>query len=321
MSSHRKRKRNSAACDLHVVLPTATPTQLAVRQLLDRLHSIGYSTAALTHTIYGRPRIDQDKATAVLPSSLWQGHPVRVLRRLHAVVENMADLAAFSDPTLQSTLLQEYDIVSVSPRNDTCLLQAYESSAFDIITLEPSMALAVARTSLPSSSSTTSAKMMTLEIPYAQAILQKTVRKSWVALGQSLSTTLSLNRKNVRVVFASGDRTYQERDVGGLALRSPGDLVNLAQAVMGFPNTVATNVCVGVEESAEKRRFGEFSKIQAVYRSSELEKQVEKKELTSNADGPVVTKSKVEKEDSKVSQTEEDQSSSHQEVEDGFIAL
>ena len=249
-----------------------------IRQLLTRLKATGYSTVALTHVVYGRPRALQDSAETILPRQLWEedGSKVdlTVIRRLHAVVENLSDLSAFTTTTTTSStttsssssfeasvLLQGYDLVSVSPRTDGTFQEACAgATAVDIITIDY---YSTGRGGLPFKMRSADIQAAinrgaVFEIPYGPAILQKSHRRAMIQACRELQMA-SLGLKP-RIILSSGPRIFEERDIGAMTLRIPGDIVNLAKTVLRFDNRTFPHVCgqagrVAVEHG-NQRRFG-----------------------------------------------------------------
>ena len=124
-----------------VVVPKGSQikVQLQVKEIIDRLASTGFTQMALVHTIYGRPKPTEDRAEVALPSSLWASthNKIRILRRLHVVLENQSDVGIYVINGPSESLLNEYDLISLSPRNESTFQAACASaSAADIITLD-----------------------------------------------------------------------------------------------------------------------------------------------------------------------------------------
>ena len=329
--SHRKRKRDGSsrgdgAYDLHLVLPNAascdTPTKVMVSQLLDRLQSTGYQTVALTHTVYGRPRPADDIASKALPAELWGDRSdVNVIRRLHAVIENLSDLGCYTAESSQD-IYHEYDIVSVAPRNDDSFQEACRSAtAAEIITLDYSSA----RGGLPfriraADVQAATARGAIFEICYAPSILHKNLRKSIISCCRELQMA-GLGTK-FRLIMSSGDRVYEERDIGPIALRMPEDIVNIAKTVLQFDGKCSSAVCgeagLAAIESGQRRRFKD-SAAEKVYLYIEGSEKADKVNGVSvqpgrNAIAPVAS---TERDDDKAKQDLDEEN----QAEDGFIAF
>lgn len=361
--SAKKRRRTSQTeqagpCDLYVVLPHTTtaegPIPLVVDQLFTRLENIGYQTVALTHTIYGRPRATDDQAEKVLPSSLWdmrcpqssKRRSLQAVRRLHAVIENTSDLSIYNvfltmgditsgdSSNAAALLLKDYDLVSVSPRNDATFAQTCSSAkAVDIITLD----YFSTRGGLPFNIRPVDVQLATargavFEVPYAPAILHKAHRKAWIQACRALQVA-SLGIK-VKVLVSSGSRLMDGRDVSAMALRSPEDLVNLAKTVMCFDGPVAAEVNKGTAYFAMNRignrSFGS-SRVVDVYlddgkddkRSKRADQASLSQENESTKEGEEMTDAKppasLENQQKQVDKSEAGEGSDK--FEDGFIAF
>jgi ribonuclease P/MRP protein subunit RPP1 len=292
----------SAACDLMVLLPQETSsqleTQLLIKEIMDRLASTGFTHIALTHTIYGRPRTAEDRADTALPESLWQSlsemtantgklaaeeppikkrkssnnknPPIRVLRRLHAVIENLSDVGIYLTNGPHASLLQEYDLISISPRTEAAFQSACASAtSADIITLDYTAGRGGLRLPFkirPGDVKAVVERGAAFEIPFAPALLHGKQRKALVQTCRELQMT-SLGFKP-RILFSSGDRTMDESDVGAMALRTPGDLINLLQAVFQFDAKTSYAALgssgIKVLKRARERRWGK-SDVADVY--------------------------------------------------------
>lgn len=219
-NSRRRQSSSSTATnhqDLFIPVPTKGPIAFYIRSIANRLQSIGYQTIALTYTTYGTPPSSQ-VASDVLPDTLFPIHPttsnnnnnkttkenslkqlqlqpqtsslsfttttnnpIQCKRRLHAVVESVSDVEIFSTKSSTTTWLDTYDLVSIAPRNQATFRQACLASHIDIITLD----YATIRGGLPYTITSTDIQaIMTrgivLEIPYAAAILQPTLRPYYI---------------------------------------------------------------------------------------------------------------------------------------------
>jgi RNase P subunit p30 len=304
----------SGKCDLFIAMPsrssqsTATlPVALLIKQLLDRLEATGFSHVALTHIVYGTPRVDQgDCAETAIPSALWkQEQPqnsnatapqtrrrkIQVLRRLHAIVENAADVGFYAARKEQDVVLQDYDLISLAPRNEAAFLAACTSAtACEIITLDYSNSNSSSRSGsgngLPFRIRAPAIKaamerMVRFEVLYAPAILHANQRRFIIQASREFlmaSRSLSRREKERSIIFSSGDRrrllkveigskrggssasNSNNADVGALALRTYGDLRNLFETVLGFDDHVVASALstagLGAIQQGHVRRFG-----------------------------------------------------------------
>ena len=307
MEATTSTRRN--ACDFMVLLPTTKQasklqSRLIIKEIMDRLVSTGFTHVALTHTIYGRPKPTEDRVNMAIPESLWMEAivtnasttatvaksngkacneparkrnkttpPIKVLRRLHVVLENLSDVGAYvvsSSSTAPSSigepsfadLIREYDMVSISPRNETVFQSICKSTMVaDIITLDYTAGRGGLRLPYkirPIDIKSLVERQVTVEIPFAPALLNNKQRKGLVQTCRELQMA-SLGIKP-NVLFSSGDRTFEDADVGAMAFRTPGDLSNLMQSVLGFDAAVSQKAlgesAIAVLTRAGKRRFG-----------------------------------------------------------------
>lgn len=240
-------------------------TQIITRQIIERLVNTGYTHVALVHTVYGRPHDERDRADVTLPSSLWSTEEVntegnqgagnkegkklaspkiQVLRRLHAVIENVSDVGYFSATNIgpSEALLREYDIVSLCPRNDATFQAACSTpTVAQIITLDYTGGRGGVQLPYKIRSPDVLAaveKSVVWELPYAPAILDVDKRKALIKTCRELQMAhLNIPKRNFRILFSSGDRIQNNRldgDVGDMALRTPDDLINVLQTVCRF---------------------------------------------------------------------------------------
>eukprot|EP00534_Pseudo-nitzschia_fraudulenta_P005646 CAMPEP_0201188312 /NCGR_PEP_ID=MMETSP0851-20130426/135201_1 /ASSEMBLY_ACC=CAM_ASM_000631 /TAXON_ID=183588 /ORGANISM="Pseudo-nitzschia fraudulenta, Strain WWA7" /LENGTH=302 /DNA_ID=CAMNT_0047473915 /DNA_START=225 /DNA_END=1129 /DNA_ORIENTATION=- len=264
---------NKEYCDLMVTLPGAAGTpgverKLLVREVKDRLESTGFTHMALTHTIYGRPRPGEDRAATALPASLWSAtggatgdgggrnqratkkrrpagesspggthrdrrREIKVLRRLHVVVENQSDMGLYLSNGPQEELLNGYDIVSIGPTNEATFRSACSSATMaDLITLDyTGRGLKLPYKIRQADVAAATRRGAAFEIPVAPALLRPNQRKNLVHACQELKNGC-LAAGDAVVVVSSGDRVLGGSDAGALALRTPGDLANLCKTVL-----------------------------------------------------------------------------------------
>lgn len=229
--SKKRRRRNtptinhndassSSVLDLWIPLPKDSAV-IHVQEIRRRLAETGFTHMGVTHTVFGAPKKDQDEAATALPDSLWLGSQtskakkakaqpesaqsqtspssaVKVLRRLHAVLENQSDVAFYtkrnvttdhynssSNSSAQATrMLQDYDLVSISPRNDgTFQSVCRTANAADIIVLDYTSGRGGVQLPFkirPVDVKAALARKAVFEIPYAPAILNRNQRKGLI---------------------------------------------------------------------------------------------------------------------------------------------
>lgn len=344
-------QKSGIACDLMVVLPknvTTLTSQLLIKDVMMRLSLTGFTHMALTHTIYGRPKPVDDKATTTIPESLWKipaggeakeparkkrksssqdlepssavDPPIKVLRRLHAVVENISDVGCYLSNGPDAELLNEYDILSIAPRNDATFQAVCASAtAADIITLDYSSNRGLKLPFKIRSSDVQAVvdRKAAFEINFAPALLKPKYRKALIQTCRELQMA-SLGKKPI-VLFSSGDRTVEDSDVGSMALRLPGDLSNLMQALLHFDPTTASRAvgpaAMDVLRRAEDRRWGKTDVVNVSIGGARSVPTEESKTLDAeNAKLPEATT---------IPPTTQDASSDDDEggLEDGFISM
>ena len=272
------------ACDMMVLLPSDVSdfqSKLQIKEIMDRLASTGFSHMALTHTIYGRPRPTEDRANVAIPTSLWSQEKdedkkesttkkrktsefhspnICILRRLHAVLENLSDVGVYLSNSSYSALLNEYDIVSVSPRNEATFQSACASAtAADIITLDYTIrGMRLPYRIRPADVKAVANRNAAFELTFAPALLNGKQRRALVQTCRELQNS-SLEKKPY-ILFSSGNRAREDSDAGALALRMPGDLTNLLHSVLHFDPSTASKAVgaygLAVLKRAEDRRWG-----------------------------------------------------------------
>lgn len=276
-----------------------------VARLLDRLHELGYAQVALTHTVYGRPKPEVDAATQALPASLWRqstaSKKIHVLRRLHIVVETLADTGLYTSAALTDsnaeihTLLREYDLVSLQPRNDACFQAACAACssnngsnvAFDILTLD-NVNCKLRATDVKNATVVNGGTV--LEILYAHAVVNHSTsnkpRRAFVQTCRMLhNASQHVNRRASfaanHILVSSGPRLIEnaaistsEADAGPRALRSSGDVVNLVETVGGLKIGPCNKAAaMAVLNRAHQRKLGIIGNNSSSSRRSTSEKQ------------------------------------------------
>jgi RNase P/RNase MRP subunit p30 len=269
--------------------------QLIMKQLVERLASIGYTTIAFSHVVYGRLRPDDSvESISQLPVSathkrgdldessigsetdihMSKGNThsnIRIVKRLHAIVENSSDVGVYSNTNATESastlsLLQEYDLVSLAPRNDVSFQLACSASEADIVTLDYTAGRGGVQIPFrirPADVRAVVERGAAFELHYAPALLNVQQRKALVQTARSLQMASTGIRPKPRILFSSGDRTITgDVDMGPMALRSPGDLINLMQTVLGVEATTAHDAmrssAIKVLERGPRRQAGQL---------------------------------------------------------------
>ena len=281
-----------ASCDLGVIMPktnSKVKAHLILGEIKERLAATGFTHMALAHTIFGRPRPLEDAADKAIDESLLYDEnsssknakessepdpkkqkvvslkaQIRVYRRLHAVLESLSDVGAFGTNSQHADLINAYDLVSVSPRNDATFQSACASATnVDIITLDYTAGRGALKLPFRIRSAdlkSAAQRNIAFEIPFAPALLNTKQRKALVQTCREFQNA-SLGVK-ARLIFSSGERTtLEETDAGAMVLRSPGDLTNLINTVFGFDPKIANEsirtTALEAMSFARRRRFGE----------------------------------------------------------------
>lgn len=205
---------------------TAKQTTLAV---LNHLKKCGYVKCALTHTVYGRPKDPEDLANNAIPKSIYASASITVLRRLHVIVETLADIGLFASGAQSpiANILKEYDIISLAPRNAAALDAACRTEV-DIVSMDYH-----SMHSVPFRWKRHEIRLLVrngtrFEIPYAPALLDAKARRNLMILCSDAVT------KAPNILLSSGPRISNGDDVGPQALRRPGDMLNFAHVIMGL---------------------------------------------------------------------------------------
>eukprot|EP00544_Gedaniella_sp_CCMP2646_P010265 CAMPEP_0202484734 /NCGR_PEP_ID=MMETSP1361-20130828/3724_1 /ASSEMBLY_ACC=CAM_ASM_000849 /TAXON_ID=210615 /ORGANISM="Staurosira complex sp., Strain CCMP2646" /LENGTH=327 /DNA_ID=CAMNT_0049113449 /DNA_START=287 /DNA_END=1270 /DNA_ORIENTATION=- len=272
-----------------------------MKQLVERLASIGYTTIAFSHVVYGRPRPD-DSVESILQLNIATTHKrgdldessigaatgnhmskgnthsnIRTVRRLHAIVENSSDVGVYSNTNATEnaatlSLLQEYDLVSLAPRNDVSFQLACSASEADIVTLDYTAGRGGVQIPFrirPADVRAVVERGAAFELHYCPALLNVQQRKALVQTARLLQVASTGVRPKPRILFSSGGRTITgDVDMGPMALRSPGDLINLMQTVLGVEATTAQNAmrssAIKVLERGARRQTGQLQSRFAV---------------------------------------------------------
>ena len=202
---------------------------------------------------------------------------IRIVHRLHAVVENLSDVGAFSKTDASEnnatlSLLREYDLISLAPRNDATFQAACLASEVDIVTLDYTAGrggIQIPFRIRPVDVKAVVERGAAFELHYAPALLNIPQRKALVQAARSLQMASVGIRPKPRLVFSSGNRIVTgEVDMGAMALRSPGDLINLLQAVLGLDSSVSHDAlgasATSVLERGRLRKLEQLDRCNAI---------------------------------------------------------
>lgn len=305
--------RQKPYCDLLVLLPNLSSnapevkiqSQLLMMQLVERLASTGYTTMAFCNVVYGSPKkqdsvesilklpaarkretdeslesdgdTQQRKRAAKRSRAETDNHGMKIVQRLHAVVENLSDVGAYSNTNAAEnaatvSLLQEYDLVSLAPRNDATFQAACLASEADVVTLDYTAGRGGVQLPFrvrPSDVKAVVQRGAAFELPYAPALLNVSKRKALVQAARSLQMASVSVRPKPRLLCSSGDRSIVgDEDMGAMALRSPGDLINLLQVVLGLDASVSHDAlgasATQILERGRLRRLGQLESFEMI---------------------------------------------------------
>ena len=272
-SNHRKKrprsnnnkntKKKKCYYDLMVPLPTsggASERLLKLQHTLKRLETLGYHGVALTNTVFGAPKAsDEDTAVAFpeIPSS--KSSSLKILKRLHCVVENASDIGHFT--TTDNRFAKNYDLVSLSPRNDAAFQAACATAKHvDIITLDYYNNNNHNIRIRPQDIKNAIRLGLTFEILYGPSVVlsnqnsNNNARKLLIQTARVFQTASigcgSSTSKQKMLVLSSGATDF-------MTLRSSDDMKNVMEVVLGFPTDTSSGAmsvsCQGVLERARNR--------------------------------------------------------------------
>jgi RNase P/RNase MRP subunit p30 len=222
--------RRSIYYDMMVLLPRdadKTSRTIKFRDVITRLYDLGYSEIALVHQIHGiPPALSADqvfKPYEALICEFMKGRASRIktYRRLHAVVESISDMSYFSN--LDSTMLNAFDIISLSASNEEIFQSICCSNSADIITLDYTKG----GLPFPLRSNYVQAALqrnIAMEILYSPSIHHISHRKSLIQTVQAVENASRGNK--LKVIVSSGG------DVS--TFRIPGDVSNFLSVLAGL---------------------------------------------------------------------------------------
>ena len=247
--------------------------------MIQRFENTGYSAIAFSHTIYGCKSIhsiNDFASTAIsLPNTnhthkkrkresdnpenhyndtLLTNTKISILRRLNIVMEEASDLQHFTTSSTDDddassknkakrNVFQSYDLVAISPQNDTVFAAActcpHRIFGRNII-LSLDYTCGRGGVQLPyklkrSLIQSAVRNGIIFEIPYAPAIVDVSKRKALIQTIMKFHTTSIGLQPHLMV--CSGSRHSSSsggKDASTMALRTPGDLINLLHTILGF---------------------------------------------------------------------------------------
>jgi len=196
----------------------------------------------------------------------------RILKRLNVVLEQVSDLTYYSLPLYAKSntptsihsnnstknpyheFLKEYDIIAISPRNDTVFSTLCTTAHllwFHVLTLDYTTGRGGVQLPFTIKSSPVSSAIshgITFDVPYSPAIMDSNKRKAFVQAVKQFQTAVMAKTSSctLPLVLCSGSRRRNmsssggiQDDVGPMALRQPGDLRNFCKVVLGLSDAMA----------------------------------------------------------------------------------
>ncbi len=224
--------------------------------LIRRLRDTGYSVIALSHLIKGKFNPDRDSATKAVPWNfdpssyskygIHDGKKMKIFKRLNVNIEaDFGDFCSNVATDTVTTALKTYDIIAMSPQNETSFTSICTMSNLfycDIITLDYTSGRGGIQ--LPYKIKTTDIKAaanrgLIFELPYGPAIIDPSKRKAFVQTARLFLNAIvgikdDTTRNPPKIIISSGGRVFENHDYGVMALRSPHDMINFANVVLGF---------------------------------------------------------------------------------------
>jgi RNase P/RNase MRP subunit p30 len=191
---------------------------------------------------------------------------MKILKRLNVIIEQESDLASYSTKANQETqtILSSYDIIALSPRNETTFTAICNSPLLkycDIILLDYTAGRGNVQLPFKIKSShiaQATRNGLAMELNYAPAILDPAKRKAFILASRQLMTAAAavgiIQPKNLklrlkpRIIISSGNRFVDGdggRDHGSMALRSSGDIAHFSRVVLGFTDSLVLGLGVG----------------------------------------------------------------------------
>ena len=202
------------------------------------------------------------------------GGGLTVLRRLNVVVEELSHLAHYMSAEASkqddrsgggnvADVLRTYDLVAISARNDGTFASACETArSADLIVLDYTAGpggVCLPHRLRPKDARAAASRGAAFEVHYGPAVMDPSKRKALVRTAGELRAAC-LGVRGVRIVLSSGSRVVDGLDTGAMALRGPGDLVNVLRTVLGFDDRVAgdalSEAACSVVVRGQNRRAG-----------------------------------------------------------------
>jgi RNase P/RNase MRP subunit p30 len=250
--------KDTTCHDLMVHLPKdkdVAARLLKVNRVVDQLEYLGYSSVALVHQVYGKPKeCDADKIFRPYESSIIDSNKLkrrlRLYRRLNVVIENQSDMACIGSLDEQ---LKRFDLVSLTPLTEGAFHSACRLPTIDLITLDYTRGGGLPYRIRSSHIQQASERNIGIELIYGPSILHLPHRKSFLQAIRAVEAA-SIGQSKLQVILSSGGEPDE------MILRSPGDMVNVLESVGRMNSLRARNsakIAPGIVlEEAHRRRIG-----------------------------------------------------------------
>lgn len=186
--------------------------------------------------------------------SLYGSEDAKILKRLNVTIQEASELGNYCSNISNVNMveaLKSYDIIAMTPQNDASFTSICTMSNLfycDIITLDYSSGRGGVQ--LPFKLRTIDIKAATnrglvFELPYGPALTDPSKRKAFVQTARLfLNASVGVkdeNRQSPKIIISSGERVFENKDYGAMALRSPLDMMNFVNVVLGFDQKLASD--------------------------------------------------------------------------------
>lgn len=322
--------------------------------IIKRLDMMGFSYVALSTVVHGQVKQNSEESMGSVLSDLLssikkskkrrlddesseqkQIYPdtrIRILKRLTVIVDHASDLIHYSQNVDEKMkeILKSYDIIALLPRNETVFKAICNSKSLfysDIIMLDYTagrggvqMPFRVKQSDISSATS----MGLSFEICYAVSIIDPSKRKAFIQTArQFLSASLSVTKPQPRLILASGCRVLDGRDFGAMTLRSPADMSNICNVMLGLPDTLISKLMtinpLEIVQRGSNRKIGKVCRLNLTFKVLEDDK-------ISHEEKPKTVPNLSHIEDSSESCEDEDKNNIEEEsgdvdLDDGFLTL
>jgi hypothetical protein len=188
-----------------------------------------------------------------------RGEACHILKRLNVCIEEAPDLGIYCSNApneATSDALKSYDIIAMSPQNDKSFSSICNMSNLyycDIITLDYTSGKgggSGGACQLPYKIRVSDVRAATnrgivFELPYGPALTDPSKRKAFIQTARSfLNACVGVkddHHQPPKIIISSGERVFENKDHGVMALRTPGDMINFTNLVLEFGQQLSTH--------------------------------------------------------------------------------